>query len=609
MSTKIATSTKVNDYRIYKIPQANQNSIFTLLNKFKRKKKLIGVGNILKRLSIAQKFGYSYAVALGVAVIGIIIGLVVSEYYEKQALQTLNITDEQSRILNDLEKYVLGMKSHPQNLVPVLAKKIWFDFEKAKFLGYVSKVGENLEQLAIFIDKYPDNLAVETEEYQQLLESYQRVTDAYVERINLLWEEIDPGNLNLEEIPQAQQRIVAYLGEKVTTQIDVKFDRLSQTLTSIVRIAEAQESQAHHALNQAIQLKTQIIIISILTSLGVAIFLAIYISRVIANPLKQLSEVSQQVIHESNFQVQATVNTEDEVGLLAISLNQLILWVGEYTKRLQQTQLQLIQTEKMSSLGKMVGGVAHEINNPVSFIYGNIEYAEEYVDRLLELVRLYQQHYPQPDSEIQDYLEEVDVDFLAEDFIKVLSSMKTGAERIKQIVLSLKNFSHLDESGIKFVNLQEGIENTLVILNDRLRAIKVVKNYGELSLVECYPAKINQVFLDIILNSIDAVNQSESQFQESKIDFVPTIKIQTEKIDGDRVKVSFWNNGPVIPSNIIKKLFDPFFTTKPVGQGRGLGLTNCYQIIQQHCGKIEVISNSEQGTEFTITLPTNIKSG
>ncbi|NEP79715.1 MAG: histidine kinase [Okeania sp. SIO3B3] len=609
MSTKIATSTKVNDYRIYKILQANQNSIFTLLNKFKRKKKLIGVGNILKRLSIAQKFGYSYAVALGVAVIGIIIGLVVSEYYEKQALQTLNITDEQSRILNDLEKYVLGMKSHPQNLVPVLAKKIWFDFEKAKFLGYVSKVGENLEQLAIFIDKYPDNLAVETEEYQQLLESYQRVTDAYVERINLLWEEIDPGNLNLEEIPQAQQRIVAYLGEKVTTQIDVKFDRLSQTLTSIVRIAEAQESQAHHALNQAIQLKTQIIIISILTSLGVAIFLAIYISRVIANPLKQLSEVSQQVIHESNFQVQATVNTEDEVGLLAISLNQLILWVGEYTKRLQQTQLQLIQTEKMSSLGKMVGGVAHEINNPVSFIYGNIEYAEEYVDRLLELVRLYQQHYPQPDSEIQDYLEEVDVDFLAEDFIKVLSSMKTGAERIKQIVLSLKNFSHLDESGIKFVNLQEGIENTLVILNDRLRAIKVVKNYGELSLVECYPAKINQVFLDIILNSIDAVNQSESQFQESKIDFVPTIKIQTEKIDGDRVKVSFWNNGPVIPSNIIKKLFDPFFTTKPVGQGRGLGLTNCYQIIQQHCGKIEVISNSEQGTEFTITLPTNIKSG
>ncbi|NES70404.1 MAG: HAMP domain-containing histidine kinase, partial [Okeania sp. SIO2D1] len=212
----------------------------------------------------------------------------------------------------------------------------------------------------------------------------------------------------------------------------------------------------------------------------------------------------------------------------------------------------------------------------------------------------------QPKPEIQDYLEEIDLDFLAEDFFKVLSSMKNGAERIKHIVQSLRNFSRLDESEIKFVNLQEGIEDTLVILNHQIQHIKVIKNYGNLSLVECYAAQINQVFLDIIFNAIDAINESESQFQDHQLDFVPTLKIQTEKIESDRVKISFWNNGPIIPAKIIEKLFDPFFTTKPVGQGTGLGLTNCYQIIQQHCGQIEVISNSEQGTEFTITLPTKM---
>ncbi|GGA14646.1 sensor histidine kinase [Okeania sp. KiyG1] len=184
--------------------------------------------------------------------------------------------------------------------------------------------------------------------------------------------------------------------------------------------------------------------------------------------------------------------------------------------------------------------------------------------------------------------------------------MKTGAERIKHIVQSLRNFSRLDESETKFVNLQEGIENTLVILNNKIQHIKVIKNYGELSLVECYPAKINQVFLDIIFNAVDAINQLISKQQNNQLDFVPTLKIKTETIESDRVRISFWNNGPVIPPKIIEKLFDPFFTTKPVGQGTGLGLTNCYQIVQQHCGQIEVISNSEQGTEFTITLPTKM---
>ncbi|NET26324.1 ATP-binding protein [Okeania sp. SIO1I7] len=610
------------------MPQKNQNSMFKFLIKFKIKNKLVRIANLFKRLSIAKKFGYCYAIAISVAVIGITLGLVIAEEYEQRMLQKLYVVDRQSKILNNLEKAILGMRSHPQNLVPALAKKIWFDFEKAKFLGYVNKVRENLEELAIFIDNHPHDIAIDTKEYRQLLKSYKTATNSYVNYINNLWQQIDIPNLKQEETLQAQQIIIISLSENQATQIDLKFDRLSQELIAIVKVAEAQDYEAHAALKTVTQLQKIIIIISILTSLGIATFLAIYISRLIANPLKQLAEVAQQVTKKSNFQLQATVNTKDEVGLLATSLNQLILWVGEYThqlemshktlenrveertieltkalQQLKQAQSQLVQTEKMSSLGKMVGGVAHEINNPVSFIYGNTEYAKKYVLDLLQLIDLYQQHYPQPKPEIQDYLEEIDLDFLAEDFLKVLSSMKTGAERIKHIVQSLRNFSRLDESEIKFVNLQEGIENTLVILNNKIQHIKVIKSYGELSLVECYPAKINQVFLDILFNAIDAINQSLSQLQYNQLDFIPTLKIQTEKIESDRVKVSFWNNGPVIPPKIIKKLFDPFFTTKPVGQGTGLGLTNCYQIVQQHCGQIEVISNSDQGTEFTITLP------
>ncbi|NEQ77647.1 MAG: HAMP domain-containing protein [Okeania sp. SIO2C9] len=609
----------------------NQNSMFKFLIKFKIKNKLIKITNLFKGLSIAQKFGYSYVMAISVAVIGIALGLVIAEEYERRMLQKLYVTDKHSHLLNDMEKSVLGMRSHPQNLVPALAKKIWFDFEKAKFLGYVNKVRENLEELAIFIDNHPNDLAIDIKEYRQLLKSYKAATNSYLNYINNLWQQIDIPNLKQEEILQAQQMIITSLSNNQATQIDLTFDRLSQELIAIVKVAEAQDYEAHAALKTVTKLQKIIIIISFLTSLGIATFLAIYISSLIANPLKQLTEVAQQVTKKSNFQLQATVNTKDEVGLLATSLNQLILWVGEYThqlemshktlenrveertieltkalQQLQQTQSQLIQTEKMSSLGKMVGGVAHEINNPVSFIYGNTEYAKQYVLDLLQLIDLYQQYYPQPKPEIQDYLEEIDLDFLAEDFFKVLSSMKNGAERIKQIVQSLRNFSRLDESEIKFVNLQEGIEDTLVILNHQIQHIKVIKNYGNLSLVECYAAQINQVFLDIIFNAIDAINESESQFQDHQLDFVPTLKIQTEKIESDRVKISFWNNGPIIPAKIIEKLFDPFFTTKPVGQGTGLGLTNCYQIIQQHCGQIEVISNSEQGTEFTITLPTKM---
>jgi len=320
--------------------------------------------------------------------------------------------------------------------------------------------------------------------------------------------------------------------------------------------------------------------------------------------------------------------------MVAIALNRLISRVSEYTQELeiahetlekrvaerteelsenhqqlsaalqalQERQAQLIQNEKMSSLGQMVAGVAHEINNPINFIYGNLDYTNSYVQDLLDLLQLYQQHYPVPTPAIQEKMGSIDLEFLTEDFSQILLSMKSGTDRIRKIILSLRNFSRLDESEIKTIDIHEGIESTLLLLNHRFQSeITVAKKYGNLTLVECYPSLLNQVFMNMINNAIDALQEDQKNgfFDDGK----PTIIIQTSQIERDRIAISFWNNGSAIPSELLGKLFDPFFTTKPVGQGTGLGLTICYQIIERHKGKIEVFSTQEKGTEFVISLP------
>lgn len=275
---------------------------------------------------------------------------------------------------------------------------------------------------------------------------------------------------------------------------------------------------------------------------------------------------------------------------------------------LKKAQAQLIQTEKMSSLGQLVAGVAHEINNPINFIHANLSYVSTYSQDLLNIVKLYQQRYNNP--EIEKHIEEIELDFIKIDLPKIIYSMQSGSDRISQIVLALRNFSRLDEAEMKLVNLHEGINSTLLILQNRLHlgeqypSIQVIKQYGYLPLVECYPRQINQVFMNILANAIDAIKEGlEKQSKEKYKPFTPTIIIQTQKIDAEWVKIRFWNNGPLIPTNVISRIFDPFFTTKPVGKGTGLGLSACYQIIDKHGGTIDVSSDHEQGTEFVILLP------
>ena len=280
-------------------------------------------------------------------------------------------------------------------------------------------------------------------------------------------------------------------------------------------------------------------------------------------------------------------------------------------QELRQTQAQVVQSEKMSSLGQLVAGVAHEINNPVNFIFGNITHAGDYTQDLIHLLELYQQHYPNPTPEIQAETEAIDLHFLLEDLPKLLASMKVGAERIQKIVLSLRNFSRMDESEMKAVNIHEGIDSTLMILQNRLKAkpdsrgIEVIKEYGQLPLVECYAGQLNQVFMNLLTNAIDALDDLHSQQLAQKTQATPaTIRIQTQMLNPKCVSIRISDNGPGIPEKIQQRLFDPFFTTKPVGKGTGLGLSISYQIVtNKHGGVLQCISAPKQGTEFIIEIP------
>lgn len=282
-------------------------------------------------------------------------------------------------------------------------------------------------------------------------------------------------------------------------------------------------------------------------------------------------------------------------------------------QELKQAQVKIIQSEKMAGLGQLAAGVAHEINNSINFIYGNLNPTSSYLKDLLNLVKVYQQEYPNSSEKIQEILEEIDIDFISYDLPKLISSMKTGAERIRKIVVSLGDFSGINEAEHKSIDIHEGIESTLSLLQSRLEEkedflpVKIIKQYGQIPQVTCYHSQLNQVFFNLLNNAIDFLEAKRQKQLKNHINSelkLPTIWITTEQKDSDFVRIKIADNGVGINESVRGQIFEPFFTTKPVGKGSGLGLSISYQIIvEQHQGKLTCCSAVDEGSTFVVEIP------
>ncbi len=392
--------------------------------------------------------------------------------------------------------------------------------------------------------------------------------------------------------------------------------------------------------DQALRNIIPLLILSLCSVCLEILFIYFILFKQVNQPLQQLLGATEK-LSVGEFDVKLDNNRIDEVGVLSRSFSQMAQdlqasftqlnrhnetlesQVADRTQALMTTlndlklaQGQLIQSEKMSGLGQMIAGIAHEINNPVSFIHGNLAPATQYIEDLLAHLQLHRERATQ--ATLDDHADDIDLDFLEKDLPKLLTSMKIGTDRIREIILGLRNFSRLDESELKTVNLHEGIDNTLLILNHRFKQsmpeIMVEKNYGPISAIDCYPSQLNQVIMNLLANSIDALESHSSKYLDRAIHqqlvhgeeiplWKPIVSIATQ-YNAPMVEIIIHDNGPGIPESIRDRIFNPFFTTKEVGKGTGLGLSISHSIIvEKHHGSIECDSDMNGGTTFTIRLP------
>jgi len=574
-------------------------------------------------MSIRNRIVYGYALVLGIAIAGTATGLALGNDHQRRALAIRDVAATEQQLLNSLQIKILYNRP-AQQLAPHLNNRDRFEEASQKLLERISEIQTILTDFSTLADAEGHEQGADSHnELHELLEGYAETTTAFQALTQSFTQEI----LALPDSPERPQAAQQMLLSLVQSPEFAEFIQLPDQLEPLTANVEKEALVATAALKQAEILRNRIIVASLLASTTIAIIIALLTSRAIARPLTTVTQVARRVTDENNFDLQVPVGGHDEVGVLAESFNKLIQQVKQLLDQvrqkntdlsaaltqLKQQQIQLVQSEKMSSLGQLVAGVAHEINNPVNFIHGNLTPIEQHVEDVLALVAELREQHPEAIATIEETNEDLDLEFIQQDLGKILSSMKVGTDRIRQIVLSLRNFSRLDEADCKAVDIHEGINSSLMILQHRFKAkphrpaITVNCNYGDLPSVQCYPGQLNQVIINILTNAIDAIEERYEQAAAAQTPIPMEITIATQSLAQDWVEIAIADTGIGMSETVKQKLFDAFFTTKPEGIGTGIGMSISHKIITEtHQGRLSYTSTAGAGTTFYIRIPLNL---
>ncbi|WP_393010120.1 sensor histidine kinase [Limnothrix redekei] len=567
----------------------------------------------------SQKIALGYVLAIATGVVGSLAGIALADHFQGRGVAQLHDATTQVQLLSDLRSNLqaarLAIDEAGDDEIPAAQRQLF----QQDAIAAIQAARDLANELTAYLKQNPQWLADRPDRLLHL--ANQSVADL---------QEYANQQVLMQQANEANQSAAQKEAKEAAEALEWKaLAGADRTLARLVTTAHGQAEQAEVLLEEAQGLEKGIVILSLLLSAAVAGVIAMRVTRAIVNPLVRAATVAQGVAETGDFSQRVGITSQDEVGSLAQALDTLIERVAERNQELadaadlassqartlyrtlmdlRRTQAQLIQTEKMSLLGQVVAGVAHEINNPTSFIYGNLIHVTEGVSHLLELLTLYEAGHGPHSPEIRSLVEQLDLEFVREDLPQLMASMRSGAERIRAIVLSLRLFARLDEAEVKAINLPQSLDSVLTILGSRLcaqahrPAIVVQLDYGPLPPIECYAGQLNQVLMHILTNAIDAIDEAFRQRPDRPL----TLKLATRTLDPDWVSLAITDSGLGIPVSEQSRIFELFYTTKPVGKGSGMGLAIAQQVIvEKHGGTIDCESGN-WGTTFTLKLPVRL---